>query len=69
MSYIALFVLGVGPAILWLVYFLRKDSHPEPNRMILIVFLLGMIMTLPAIFLESQSFSLFYKLPVPNEFV
>src|SRR3989344_784755 len=69
MSYIALFLLGVGPAIIWLVYFLRKDVHPEPNKMILIVFFLGMFMVIPAIFLETQSFSLFSLLPIPHAFI
>lgn len=69
MNYVALFLFGVGPAIIWLAYFLRKDSHPEPNKMILTVFLLGMAATVPAIFLESQSFSLFSRLPIPPSFV
>ncbi len=69
MNYLALFMFGVGPAIIWLVYFLRKDSHPEPNKMILLVFFLGMLSTIPAIFLESRSFPLFSSLPIPQSSV
>lgn len=35
-------VLGLAPSIIWLLFFLRKDVHPESSRMIILVFLLGM---------------------------
>lgn len=40
---------GVLPALVWLSYYLRKDVHPEPNRMILKIFLLGSFITLPTL--------------------
>ena len=47
-------LLGAAPSILWLLYFLRQDKHPEPKRLIVRVFLLGMLATIPAIFLEKE---------------
>lgn len=35
---------GILPALLWLLFWLREDwKHPEPNRLILRTFLLGML--------------------------
>jgi len=33
---------GIGPALIWLLFWLREDEHREPRRIILITFLLGM---------------------------
>ena len=41
MTYLFYFILGLAPSIIWLLFFLRKDVHPESNRMIILVFLLG----------------------------
>jgi len=48
---------GVGPAILWLLFWLREDEHPEPRLLILLSFLLGMLcvpLALPFQFLFSK---------------
>ncbi|HEB46154.1 MAG TPA: hypothetical protein ENI19_00395, partial [Candidatus Nealsonbacteria bacterium] len=42
MIFLLYIVLGLAPSIIWLLFFLRKDVHPESNRMIILVFLLGM---------------------------
>jgi len=34
---------GIGPALIWLIFWLREDEHPEPRRIILITFLFGMV--------------------------
>jgi RsiW-degrading membrane proteinase PrsW (M82 family) len=48
-----LFVLfGFAPSIIWLLFYLRRDVHPEPNAMILRVFFWGMAATIPAIGIE-----------------
>ncbi len=47
-----LMFLGVLPSGIWLMYFLRKDVHPEPNRMILLVFAAGMGSALVALAIE-----------------
>jgi len=41
MIYLLYLILGLAPSIIWLLFFLRKDVHPESNRMIILVFLLG----------------------------
>ncbi len=48
-----LFSLGILPSFLWLLFYLRKDVHPEPKELILKVFLWGMASALPALFLEK----------------
>jgi protease PrsW len=50
---ILLLLFALAPSLLWLVFYLRKDSHPEPNRMILKIFLAGMLSTIPAIYIET----------------
>jgi len=53
MSPILYLLLGLLPSLIWLIYYLRKDAHPEPKKMILQVFLLGMLSSIIAAFLES----------------
>ncbi|MCX6759797.1 MAG: PrsW family glutamic-type intramembrane protease [Candidatus Nealsonbacteria bacterium] len=45
-------IAGLAPSFIWLLFFLRKDSHPEPNKMILKIFGVGMIITVAAAFIE-----------------
>lgn len=51
-SYIFLVVLGTLPSLIWLVYWLRKDKHPEPKILITKVLLLGIMLSPLAIVLE-----------------
>lgn len=44
---------GFLPSILWLLFYLRQDDHPEPKRMILMVFFWGMLSTIPALAAEK----------------
>jgi len=53
MNYFFYILFGVLPSFIWLLYFLRKDVHPESNRMVLKIFLYGMLITLPAILIEK----------------
>ncbi len=46
-------LLGILPSLVWLNFYLREDSHPESNRMIIKVFVLGMLSALPAVLLEK----------------
>lgn len=41
MSYLLYILLGIAPSMIWLSYYLRKDVHPEPKKLILKVFILG----------------------------
>lgn len=48
-----LYLFGFLPSTIWLLFYLRKDAHPESNRMILKIFFLGMLAAFFAIFLEK----------------
>lgn len=39
--------LGLLPSFIWLLFFLKKDVHPEPKAMVLKIFLYGMLSVLP----------------------
>ncbi|MDD5433298.1 MAG: PrsW family glutamic-type intramembrane protease [Candidatus Pacebacteria bacterium] len=43
---------GFLPSFIWLLFYLRKDSHPESNSMVLRIFFLGALSGVAAIFLE-----------------
>jgi RsiW-degrading membrane proteinase PrsW (M82 family) len=49
MNYLFLIILGLLPSLIWLFYFLKKDVNPEPKKIILKVFLFGMLSPLPII--------------------
>jgi|WetSurMetagenome_2_1015567.scaffolds.fasta_scaffold33313_3 protease PrsW len=50
---IYLIFIALIPGLLWLFYFLRKDNLPEPKKMILKIFFLGMVSALPAALIEG----------------
>ena len=52
MNYLIYLPFGVLPSIIWLGFYLRKDSHPESNLMILKIFFYGMLAALPSALLE-----------------
>ena len=52
MSYPLYIAFGVLPSLIWLLFYLRKDVHPESNRMIIIVFILGMLSAPLAVIFE-----------------
>ncbi len=52
MSYPFYIILGFVPSIIWLSFYLRKDAHPEPNSMVLRIFIWGMLLAPLAIILE-----------------
>ena len=52
MSYPLLIIFALAPSIIWLLFFLRKDAHPESNPMVLKIFFYGMLASLPAVFIE-----------------
>jgi len=49
MPFIALLVFALLPSLIWLWFFLKRDPKPEPRHMILRVFLIGVLMVVPAI--------------------
>ena len=40
------------PSLTWLFYYLKKDVHPEPRRMILSIFFWGAVVTIPVLFIQ-----------------
>lgn len=52
MNYPIYILFGLAPSIIWLLFFLRKDSHPESNPTILKVFFYGMLAAIPAALIE-----------------
>lgn len=43
---------AILPGLIWMMFFLAKDDHPEPRKIILRVFILGMLVTVPVFFIE-----------------
>ena len=58
-SYSVLLIFALAPSIVWLLYFLRKDPHPEPRREIVRIFFYGAIIALPAALIEIGILDLF----------
>lgn len=52
MNYPIYIFFGLAPSFIWLLFFLRKDSHPESNKMILKIFLFGMLIAILAALVE-----------------
>jgi RsiW-degrading membrane proteinase PrsW (M82 family) len=52
MNYSIYIIAGILPSVIWLLFYLRKDVHPESKGMILKIFLYGMIAALPVIMAE-----------------
>ena len=63
MNYPLFIFFGLAPSIIWLLFYLRKDSHPEPKRIIGKIFLWGMLITIPAIAIELSAKSLILNIP------
>src|SRR3989338_11669641 len=53
-----LILLGLLPSILWLLFYLREDAHPEPKKLIVKVFLWGMCIAPLALLLQYVSLAL-----------
>lgn len=64
MSYLILLIFALLPSIIWLLFYLRKDAHPESNKMILKIFLYGMLAVLPVFFIEEGFYQLLLDLKV-----
>jgi len=61
MNYPLYILFGLAPCIIWLLFYLRKDAHPEPKRMVIKVFFYGMLVAIPAVFLEMGFFEIVPK--------
>ena len=72
------FVVAITPIIVWLLIYIRQDKHPEPKHEIFAVFLMGALITAPAVYIELFLTydcagmgagcvpGLFYRLGLPN---
>jgi RsiW-degrading membrane proteinase PrsW (M82 family) len=52
LNLIPVFVIAAIPALVWLLFFLKEDLHPEPKKMLAITFLAGMASSIPVLFIE-----------------
>jgi RsiW-degrading membrane proteinase PrsW (M82 family) len=60
-----LILLAIGPALFWLWYFYHRDRYePEPLSWILLIYLLGMGVTIPVAFVEGLSSLVFTEFVV-----
>jgi RsiW-degrading membrane proteinase PrsW (M82 family) len=74
LTYLFFIILGFLPSLIWLLYYFRKDAHPEPKKQILQTFVWGMLIAPLAAFVEfillwliSPSFKLDSVLPLLNK--
>jgi RsiW-degrading membrane proteinase PrsW (M82 family) len=56
--FVLAFLLGIIPALIWLWFWLKEDTHPEPAKMLTLSFLGGML----AVILVLPLQSLVYKI-------
>ncbi|HOK35138.1 MAG TPA: PrsW family intramembrane metalloprotease [Candidatus Pacearchaeota archaeon] len=61
------FIIGVFPAIIWLLFYLRQDVHPESNKKVLEIFLWGVIMVIPVLLLETAFKYIFPDASILNQ--
>lgn len=62
-------ILASLPSLIWLAFYLRKDKHPEPNKMIIKIFLFGALMVPVAGLLEHGFFLGLEKLSLLNKII
>lgn len=65
MNYPLYVLFGLTPSVLWLLFFLRKDSHPESNATILKIFFYGILAAIPAALVEIGFLNTIKSLPMP----
>ena len=70
MNIILAITLGFIPSLIWLAFFLKEDVHPEPKKMIAMVYLWGGVSSIVALLLEqlTQSFANGFVLTLPGIF-
>ena len=69
MPYLFYIFFALFPSIIWLLFYLRKDDHPESSQMILKIFLYGFLAALPTIFLQVAIFQEFKNLPLSKDLI
>lgn len=51
-------VLTFLPPVVWLLFYLREDEHPEPKRLIVTTFIGGVLIAVPAALLQYYSLNI-----------
>lgn len=69
MSYPLYIFFGTLPSLIWLLFYLRKDVHPESNSEVIKIFFYGMLSAIPAVFLEKGILGEFAKLNISHFFI
>jgi RsiW-degrading membrane proteinase PrsW (M82 family) len=67
MTYPLYIFFGLAPSIIWLLFYLRKDVHPEPNSQVIKIFFYGMLAAIPAVFLEKGFQAVLTDFSIPAE--
>jgi len=65
MSYLLYLIFGLAPSIIWLLYYLQKDVHPESNKMVLKIFFWGVLAAFPVLIIEVLISSGLARLNLP----
>ena len=50
---IGIVILAFVPSLVWLIFFCRQDKHPEPKRVIMRIFLWGVLIAIPIVVIEG----------------
>ncbi len=61
MNYLLLIFFAILPSIAWLVYYLKKDDHPEPKKLVLYVFFFGALFAGIGYFFQIKTVSYFFS--------
>ncbi len=52
LNFLLVLVLAFLPSILWLIFFLKEDLHPEPKKLIIYTFCAGALASVPVLALQ-----------------
>ncbi len=52
LNFLLVLIFAFLPSILWLIFFLREDLHPEPRKLIAYVFCAGALISVPVLVLQ-----------------
>lgn len=62
-----LFILSVTPSLIWLNYYLKKDSDLEPRRWLIIAFWSGILITIIVGVVENSVFGEWIEIPANQD--